>query len=68
MGHQLLLFGICKKWFAGFKNGDFEVEDCERLCRPVETGTARIMTVVDQSLNLKLREVDDVVGVSHITI
>ncbi|XP_017778300.1 PREDICTED: histone-lysine N-methyltransferase SETMAR-like [Nicrophorus vespilloides] len=59
---------VVQKWYARFRSGEFELTDVERSGRPVTIDTAKIMTVVHENPHFTLREIADIVKVSHVTV
>lgn len=59
---------IFRKWFARFRNGNFELEDQERPSRPSTTGEDPIEAEIENNVRLTLRQLTGMLNKSKSTI
>ena len=45
-----------KKWISKFKNGEFDLEDKPRVCRPKETQAEDLQALLDEDDSKSMRE------------
>lgn len=57
-----------RKWFARFKNGNFELEDQERSGRPSVADDDLISTIVESNPRQTARDIAEIVHTSHTTV
>jgi len=64
-GPNVLKKRVIRKWFARFRVGNFSVKDAERSDRPRTVDTDKITNLVDPNSHLKVREIQEILGMAH---
>nr|XP_034192337.1 histone-lysine N-methyltransferase SETMAR-like [Osmia lignaria] len=67
-GESALSCRTCRKWFKRFKDGNFCLEDEERSGRPSQTQENKIQDLVEQSRNLSVQEMSNILEIPKTTI
>ena len=58
----------CQRWFNKFKSGDFSLEDQQHPGRFIEMNSAQLLALVNDEPRLSTRELEKILGFSHMTI
>ena len=58
----------CQKWFARFRDGNFNLDDEERSSRPQELETTKLEKLLDEDPRQSSRELAVMLGVEHTTV
>jgi histone-lysine N-methyltransferase SETMAR len=59
---------VCQKWFARFRDGNFQLEDQERAGRPRELNCEDLEAVVDENPRQSTRKLADILNFDQSTI
>ena len=55
---------VCQKWWVKFHAGDFLLDDAPGLGRPVEVGSDRIDTLIENNQHYTTREIANILKIS----
>ena len=67
-GEHALAEQTCRKWFARFKNGNFDLEDKERPGQPKKFEDEDLVTLLDEDPGQTLLELSSSLGVDFSTV
>lgn len=67
-GEQALAEQTCRKWFARFKSGDFDLEDKERPGQPKKFEDKELETLLEENSTQTLEELSTSLGVDFSTV
>lgn len=67
-GENAVTARVCQKWFARFREGDFDLEDRERAGRPPELVSDDLEALLDENPRQSTRELGDKLNFNHSTI
>ncbi|XP_025162218.1 histone-lysine N-methyltransferase SETMAR-like [Harpegnathos saltator] len=56
-GENAVSESVCRKWFAKFRCGDFDLQDAPRSGRPVTTDVDQIKALIDSDRHLTTTEI-----------
>lgn len=63
-GNNALSESVCRKWFARFKSGNFDLEDAPRSGRPSEVDDNEIKALVENDRHLTAEEIAEKINIS----
>lgn len=67
-GEGVLSESKCRRWFAKFRNGNFDLKDEPRSGRPEELDDELLKSTVERNPTVTVRELASELNVSHMTI
>ncbi|XP_011630944.1 histone-lysine N-methyltransferase SETMAR-like [Pogonomyrmex barbatus] len=59
---------VCRKWFAKFRCGDFDLQDAPRSGRPVTTDVDQIKALIDSNRHLTTTEIGHNLNIDQSTV
>ena len=60
--------GMCQKWFAKFRTGDFSLDDAPRSDRPVEVDSGQVEILIENNQRYTTREIAHILKISKSSI